>query len=319
MAPVQVLHAPEEVPPLPGGSVVTIGAYDGVHLGHRDLISRTRAEAQRRGAASVLVTFDRHPATLVRPSSAPRLLTDLAHKLELLAATGIDMALVIPFDQHRADEPAEHFVQTVLVDALRARSLLVGIDFHFGQGRRGNVEMLQAMGADLGFDVTGVPLVASGPRGVTVSSTLIRSKMDQGLVEEAAALLGRPHHVRGTVGHGDRRGRQLGYPTANVSVPAAICLPSDGVYAGWYHRPDGTRYRAALSLGRRPTFYRDSDVSLLEAYLLDFDDDLYEEAAAIDFVTRIRGQVRFASADELVGRMAEDVGEARHSLVIPPL
>lgn len=308
----QILRAPEEVVRPEGGSAVTIGAYDGVHLGHRDLIGRTRAEAVRLGATSVLVTFDRHPATMVRPESAPRLLTDLDQKLELLAATGVDIALIIAFDQTRAREPAEDFVRTVLAGALGARSVLVGEDFHFGQERRGNVGMLTAMGAELGFEATGLPLIVHG--GEAVTSTRIRGLVSDGRVEEAAVLLDRPHQVRGVVAHGDRRGRELGYPTANVSVPSSVCMPADGVYAGWYHRPDGTRHPSALSLGRRPTFYQDADLSLLEAHLLDFDGDLYDEPAAVDFVTRLRGQARFETVDELVDQMGSDVKAARAHL-----
>jgi riboflavin kinase/FMN adenylyltransferase len=312
---VQVIRAPEEVDRPEGGSAVTIGAYDGVHLGHRDLIGRTRAEAARLGATSVVVTFDRHPATMVRPDSAPPLLTDLDQKLELLAETGADLALIITFDTSRAREPAEDFVRTVLADALAARSVLVGEDFHFGQGRRGNVEMLEAMGADLGFEATGIPLLVHGPEQLPVTSTRIRGLVREGRVEEAATLLDRPHQVRGVVGAGDRRGRKLGYPTANLSVPATICLPSDGVYAGWYHRADGTRHPAALSLGRRATFYQDADLSLLEAHLLDFDDDLYDEPAGVDFVTRLRGQARFETVDELVDQMSRDVKATRDALL----
>ncbi|MDQ6782397.1 MAG: bifunctional riboflavin kinase/FAD synthetase [Actinomycetota bacterium] len=310
----KVLRAPEAVVRPKGGSAVTIGAYDGVHLGHRQLISRTRAEAERLGAASVLVTFDRHPATMVRPESAPRLLTDLDQKLELLDATGVDMALIIPFDDSRANEAAEDFVHTVLVDALGVRSVLVGEDFHFGKGRRGNVDLLAAMGADLGFETTGMPLLVHGDGAVPVTSTRIRGLISEGRVEEAAILLDRAHQVRGVVGHGDRRGRQLGFPTANVSVPSAVCLPADGVYAGWYHRPDGSRHRSALSLGRRPTFYERAERSLLEAYLLDFDDDLYDEGAALDFVGRVRGQGRFESVNDLISQMGRDVEACRAAL-----
>ncbi|MGI8754218.1 MAG: bifunctional riboflavin kinase/FAD synthetase [Acidimicrobiales bacterium] len=310
----QVLRAPEEVVRPEGGSAVTIGAYDGVHLGHRDLIRRTRAEADQLGATSVLITFDRHPATMVRPDSAPRLLTDLDQKLELLDATGVDIALIIAFDEARAHEPAEDFVLTVLADALGARSVLVGEDFHFGRGRRGNVEMLAAMGADLGFAATGIPLLVHGNERVPVTSTRIRALVSDGRVEEAAVLLDRPHQVRGVVDHGDRRGGELGYPTANISVPSAVCLPSDGVYSGWYHRADGSRHPSALSLGRRPTFYEDADLSLLEAHLLDFDDDLYDEPAAVDFVTRLRGQAKFESVGELISQMGRDVEATRAAL-----
>lgn len=307
----QVLHSPHEAASLPAAGAVTIGTYDGVHLGHRDLIHRTREEADRHGGPSVLVTFEPHPALTIRPGSAPLLLTTLDLKLELLEATGIDIVLVVAFDGGRATESAEDFVQTVLADALRARSVFVGEDFHFGKGRRGTVDLLASMGTELGFVATGIPLHQEG--GAPVTSTRIRKLVTQGEVEEAAGLLTRPHRVGGTVGTGDRRGRELGYPTANVAVPAAVCLPADGVYAGWYRHPDGRRHPAAISLGRRPTFY-DDDARLLEAHLLDFDGDLYGQAAVVDFVAHLRGQVRFDEIDALVEQMGRDVAAARTAL-----
>ncbi len=289
---------------------VTIGAYDGVHLGHRELIARVRAAAVGLGCGSAVVTFDRHPATVVRPDSAPRLLTDLDQKLELLAAAGVDMTLVVHFDEERAAETPEDFVRTVIVDTLHARSVVVGHDFHFGRHRAGNVALLARMGAEWGFDVTGVRLVTAGSDTTPVSSTRIRQLIADGRVEDAAGLLDRPHQVRGEVVHGDRRGRELGFPTANVAVPAAIAVPADGVYAGWYLGPDGVRRRAALSLGRRPTFYEQADLSLLEAHLLDFAGDLYDQPARVEFVARLRGQERYPSADELVEQMHRDVADA---------
>jgi len=298
--------------------VVTIGAYDGVHLGHRALLARVRGMADGLGAAAAVVTFDRHPATVVRPESAPKLLTDLAQKLELLATTGMDYAHVVRFDEARAAESAEDFVRGLLVDCLSARAVVVGHDFHFGHRRRGSVPLLQMMGADLGFDVLGISLVADGdgPGAEPVSSTRIRRLLEAGDAAAAAALLGRPHEVRGTVVAGDRRGRELGYPTANVVVPGDILLPADGIYAGWYRRPDASVHPAAISLGRRPTFHPDADVPVLEAYLLDFDDDLYGETAAVRFAERIRGEERFDSVDALVAQMADDV-EATRALLTP--
>ena len=298
--------------------MVTIGAYDGVHLGHRALLARVRGMADGLGAAAAVVTFDRHPATVVRPESAPKLLTDLAQKLELLATTGMDYAHVVRFDEARAAESAEDFVRGLLVDCLSARAVVVGHDFHFGHRRRGSVPLLQMMGADLGFDVLGISLVADGdgPGAEPVSSTRIRRLLEAGDAAAAAALLGRPHEVRGTVVAGDRRGRELGYPTANVVVPGDILLPADGIYAGWYRRPDASVHPAAISLGRRPTFHPDADVPVLEAYLLDFDDDLYGETAAVRFAERIRGEERFDSVDALVAQMADDV-EATRALLTP--
>jgi riboflavin kinase/FMN adenylyltransferase len=306
---VQVLQSPHEAASLPAAGAVTIGTYDGVHLGHRDLISRTRAEADGIGGPAVLVTFEPHPALTIRPESAPPLLTALDLKLELLEGTGIDSVLVVAFDETRSTESAEDFVRTVVVDALRARSVLVGEDFHFGQARRGDVALLRRMGADLGFSATGIPLHQEG--GMPVTSTRIRKLITDGDVEEATTLLTRPHQVRGVVGGGDRRGRELGYPTANVAVPATVCLPADGVYAGWYRRPDGTAHPTAISLGRRPTFYDHEDTRLLEAHLLDFDGDLYGQAAAVEFVAHLRGQVRFDEIGALVEQMGRDVAAAR--------
>jgi riboflavin kinase/FMN adenylyltransferase len=306
----EVLHHPGEcVSARP--CVVTIGAYDGVHVGHRLVIERVRREAADLDAASAVVTFDQHPASIVRPESAPKLLTDLDQKVELLGQTGVDYVLIVRFDEDRAEESPEDFVREVLVGCLSTRAVVVGHDFHFGYKRRGNVPLLQEMGAELGFDVTGVTLFSEGLGGQPISSTRIRTLLSEGRVKEASSLLGRSHQVRGQVVHGDERGRLLGFPTANLAVPSAIALPADGVYAGWYISPGGARLPAALSLGRRPTFYEHEDTSLLEAHLLDFDGDLYGEMARVEFADRIRGQVRFDSAEALVEQMGRDVEECR--------
>ena len=307
----EVITDPGACPALPG-TVITIGAYDGVHIGHRELIADVRRMAAERDCASAVVTFDRHPAQVVRPGSAPKQLTDLEQKLELLASTGVDYALVVHFDEARAAESAEDFVNEILVDCLHARAVVVGHDFHFGRDRGGNVAMLADMGGQLGFDVLGIRLVENG--GTAVSSTEIRRRLAAGDVAGAATLLGRPHEVRGVVVQGDQRGRHLGYPTANVAVPGEIQLPADGIYAGWYERPDGAVHPAALSLGRRPTFYEHAETSLLEAYLIDFDGDLYGEPARVRFVERLRGEQRFDSVDALTAQIARDVDATRAAL-----
>ncbi|HEX2193119.1 MAG TPA: bifunctional riboflavin kinase/FAD synthetase [Acidimicrobiales bacterium] len=298
------------------GTGVTIGAYDGVHLGHQAVLRELRALASARGLATVVLTFDRHPASVVRPESAPRLLTDLDQKLELLAAAGdVDHAVVLRFDETRSREEAADFVTEVLVDGLSARLVVVGEDFHFGRGRKGNVALLREMGATLGFDVVGLGLLASPGHDAPVSSTAVRRALSRGEVDVAAGYLGRPHEVRGTVVRGDRRGGTvLGFPTANVAVPPEILLPADGIYAGWFVRPDGERRAAALSVGRRPTFTPDAEVSVLEAYLLGFDGDLYGEAARVQFVHRLRDETRFESVDELVAQMRADVEATREIL-----
>jgi riboflavin kinase/FMN adenylyltransferase len=305
---VEVVRPDQCVPPV-RGSAVTIGAYDGVHLGHRHLLGVLADHAAARGLMTAVVTFDRHPATVVRPESAPPVLTDLPQKLELLGASGIERTLVVPFDVARAAESPEDFVAEVLVGLLGARLVVVGQDFHFGRGRSGNVALLQSLGSVDGFEVVGIGL--HDQVGQAVSSTRVRALLAAGDVAGAAVLLGRPHQVRGTVERGDGRGgTELGYPTANVAVPSEILLPADGIYAGWYGRADGSVHRAAISVGRRPTFYEQAERPLVEAYLLDTSADLYGEAARVSFVARLRPEERFDTVAALVAQMGQDVARA---------
>ncbi len=309
----EVITDPAACPPAGRGTVVTIGAYDGVHVGHRSVISEVKRRAAQRGLASAVVTFDKHPAMVVRPESAPRLLTDLAQKLELLAATGVDYTVVVNFDEKRARESAEDFVTEVVVECLRARSVVVGSDFHFGHRRRGNVALLRQMGTSCGFDVVGLDLVATG--GEAVSSTLVREQLTSGRVDLAAGLLGRHYEVRGRVVPGDSRGGPLlGYPTANVAVPAEILLPLDGIYAGYFESPGEGTHPAAVYVGSRPTFDRAGGASLLEAHLLDFRGDLYGDEARVRFVERLRDDRGFDSAEELAEQMGRDIDAARSVL-----
>ncbi len=304
--------------PFPGGSVVTIGAYDGVHLGHQAVIAEVRRRAAEAGLHSVVVTFDQHPAAIVRPESAPKLLTDLDQKLELLAVTGVDGTVVVHFDGERARESPEAFVDEVLVRCTAARAVVVGEDFHFGYHRRGNVALLRAMGAEGGFDVEPIGLV---PRqdGVDepVSSTAIRRALAGGEVDVAARLLGRPHEVRGKVVRGDQRGRRIGFPTANVEVPNFVALPADGVYAGWYVDTGGDVHPCAINLGRRPTFYEHADHSLLEAHLLDYEGDLYGQPATVRFAAFLRSERKFEGIDALCAQLKRDIEATRAALGDP--
>jgi riboflavin kinase/FMN adenylyltransferase len=269
--------------------------------------------SRARRLSSTVLTFDRHPAEVVRPASAPKLLTTLDQKLELLDATGsVDECLVLAFDEARSKEPAEDFVSEVLAGVLDARLVVVGADFHFGYKRHGDVALLQRMGSELGFEVLGLNLIApEADDGLPYSSTRARELLARGDVVAAAAILGRPHEVRGTVERGDQRGRELGFPTANVAVPERVCLPADGVFAGTYIGEDDVERAAAISLGRRPTFYAESGMLLLEAYLLDFDGDLYGQRARVRFHRRLRGQERFESVDDLIAQMTRDVQAVR--------
>ena len=311
----QVLRDLEQCPVPPVGTVVTIGAYDGVHRGHREVIARVQRRAAERGLETAVVTFDRHPASVVRPDSAPALLTDLDQKLELLAETGVAYTLVVHFDEVRSKEPADEFVTEVLVGCLNAKEIVVGADFHFGHQRRGNVALLTAMGAELGFDVVGLALVGldgqPATEGARVSSTAIRRELRDGDLANANRMLGRAHEVRGRVVHGDARARELGFRTANIDIPDDICLPADGIYAGWYLPPDGVAHPTAISLGRRPTFYERADTSLLEAHVLDFAGDLYDEPARVRFVARLRDELKFDSVDDLIAQMGRDCDNAR--------
>jgi len=229
----------------------------------------------------------------------------------------VDECLVLAFDDARSKEPAEDFVAEVLAGVLDARLVVVGADFHFGYRRHGDVALLQRMGGELGFEVLGYGLVASPESedapdgGVPYSSTQARAFLARGDVERAAAILGRPHEVRGRVERGDQRGRELGFPTANVAVPERICLPADGVYAGTYVGADGVERPAAISLGRRPTFYTEAAMLLLEAYVLDFDGDLYGQRAHVRFWRHLRHQERFDTVDELIAQMGRDVQAVR--------
>jgi len=295
------------------GTAVTIGAYDGVHLGHRALLRELSELAAAEGLSTVVVTFDRHPAGVVRPESAPPQLTDLEQKLELLAACGVDRTLVIEFDRVRAEESAEDFVKEVLVDTLGARVVVVGEDFHFGHARLGNVALLTALGRNYGFTVIGARLTGDGSGAV--SSTRIRTLVAAGDVVGAAKLLGRPHEVRGTVVRGDGRGGPLGFPTANVEVGEDIALPADGMYAGYFTRADGSVHQTVIYVGRRPTFYAPGAAPVLvEAHLLHFEADLYGELSRVSFVSRLRDDHKFESVDALIAQMHQDAAEAERVL-----
>ena len=299
--------------PFPGeDAVITIGAYDGLHLGHQTVIAEVVEQAERSGRRSAVVTFDRHPAVIVRPESAPKLLTDHEQRMELLEATGIDAAVVLPFDEAQSQEAPISFIERVLVRCLSTKLIVVGADFHFGRNREGNVDLLREVGKTYGFEVAPVVLIPRAD-GVDepVSSTAIRRALAGGNVEMAASMLTRPFEARGKVVQGDQRGRLLGFPTANVEVPNRVCLPADGVYAGWYERPDGTTNPCAINLGRRPTFYEHADSSLLEAHLIGFEGDLYGEEAKIRFTNFLRSERKFDGIDALVAQLEADVTHAR--------
>ena len=232
-----------------------------------------------------------------------------------LAETGVDYTLVVEFTPEQAEVPAEVFARQVLVDCLQARAVVVGADFHFGKGRRGNVETLGVVGEEFGYEVIGLPLVKHlTGEGEVISSTSIRAALSDGDVEKAHRLLGRPFEVRGVVTPGDRRGRTIGFPTANIPTTTDLQVPADGVYAAWYIKEDGKQYPAAVNIGKRPTFYDDADRSLIEAHLIGFRGDLYGESAKIRFVRRLRGERKFAGIEALKEQLVKDVADASKCL-----
>ncbi|MFG6443720.1 bifunctional riboflavin kinase/FAD synthetase [Microbacterium sp. P06] len=311
-------HDPAEVPPGFGPSVVAIGKFDGVHAGHRAVIDRAKVDAAATGAKVVAVTFDRNPLSLLKPELCPVSLVGVTQKLALLERAGVDATLMLAFDEQLASLDAEEFVRHVLVGALGVRSVLVGSDFRFGRGGAGNAELLRTMGERFGFVVEIVDDVRAIDSDRRVSSTWIRELLAEGDVAAAGKLLGAAPSVWGEVVHGLKRGRELGYPTANLSPDLEGFIPADGVYAGWLIdessadglRP-GTRHPAAISIGVNPTF-GDVLVRQVEAYVLDETDlDLYGHRMQVRFVERIRGMVAFEGIDALKVQMADDVERVR--------
>jgi riboflavin kinase / FMN adenylyltransferase len=285
-----------------GPSAVSIGKFDGMHAGHRRIIAELRAVAAAEGLASVAVTFDRNPLSLLRPELCPAPLLSNAQKVELLDESGLDATLMLEFDEQRASQSPEDFVREVLVDTLHARVLLVGADFRFGRRGAGDVALLETLGAEHGFRVQRIDDVVSGER--RASSTWIRELLDSGEVAEAARLLERPPSIRALVVGGHQRGRELGYPTANLSHDVEGFVPADGVYATRIVI-DGVSYGAATSIGNNPTFEGVADKTV-ESHVLDQRLDLYGKTVELQFIEYIRPMNKFPDADALVRQMNAD-------------
>jgi len=289
---------------------VTIGVYDGLHQGHRHVIALLRRRAAELGGLEcVAVTFDPHPLTVVAPEHAPRLLTGIEHRLELLAEAGLDLAAVLPFDEVMRRQTSAAFAAAVLSGALQARLVVVGEDFRFGHQRTGNVASLAELGDAHGFAAEVVPLVGGQ---APMSSTRIRAMVAAGDLAGAAEALGRPHEVRGRVVAGEGRGRRLGFPTANVAVPAELARPPAGVYAVQAGPRGGALGPAVANLGTRPTFGGDGET--LEVHLLEAPGDLYGVTLRVAFVARLRDERRFAGPADLARQIAVDVAAARVAL-----
>jgi riboflavin kinase/FMN adenylyltransferase len=303
-----------------GRTVVTVGMYDGVHRGHQKLIGAAVARARAMRRPCLLLTFDPHPAEVVRPGSHPAILTSMDRKAELVAELGVDAMCVLPFTAEFSRISPETFTHTVLVEQLHAAQVVVGENFTYGHKAAGNVGTLAVEGRRFGFAVEGIPLAedtsdeGSETDTVTISSTYVRACVAAGDMVSAARALGRPHRVDGVVVRGERRGRELGYPTANVETPPFTAIPSDGVYAGrlvtrGLRGVSRDRFPAAISVGTNPTFQ--GSRRTVEAYLLDYQGDLYGEHVGVEFAQRLRPMAAFPDVDALLAAMAKDVTDTR--------
>jgi riboflavin kinase/FMN adenylyltransferase len=286
-------------------SVVTLGNFDGIHLGHQALVSQTVQEARCRHAASVVVTFDPHPLKVLAPRRAPRLILTAEDKIEMLGELGVDVVVSQNFDPTFANVRAEEFVRRSIVDRLKTKKMFVGPDLRFGHGREGNVEQLVGWGRALGFEVSVVePILLNGVR---VSSSRIRGFVEEGRVDEARASLGRYHFISGAVIEGNRRGREIGFPTANIMSRTEL-LPSDGIYATLFY-VDAAWLPSASSIGVNPTF--GPGPRTIESYILDFDRDIYSKPIKLAFVKKIRDEKKFADIAALVAQIQDDVKTSR--------
>ena len=312
---IQIINDQSSIPDNAKGTAATIGVYDGVHLGHCQLLSQLREKSKERGLATAVITFDQHPTRVTSPQNAPKLLTSFSQKMELFESQGIDYAYIIKFDKRRSMTPAAEFFQSVFVEGVKAKAIIVGEDFQFGHNREGDVAFLKREGAKEDIEVQGLHLFRhSSSPDIVVSSTAIRMKLADGDIQMATEMLGRRFELEGTVVEGDKRGRQIGFPTANLSIPEEMLLPRDGVYACWYSRPDGSRHMAAVNIGLRPTFQTNDSKSILEAHLIGFDGDLYGESGQIEFVEYLREERQFDGVDALAAQLKSDV-QASQSLL----
>jgi len=313
---VEVKLGSDSLAPPPARCVLTVGTFDGLHEGHLVLMRTVVERARALDGHSVVYTFEPHPRKVLGGADAPGLLTTLEQKLEVIAACGVDMTVLERFTPAFAETPPETFVREILWARFRPVEVYVGYNFRFGHHREGSMRLLVDLGPELGFRATLIPEVKVG--GAPVSSTAIRRLLAAGEVEEAARLLGRPYALRGRIATGDRRGRSLGFPTANLEAENEV-LPEPGVYAGWVRfldegdPPRGSERAAVTNLGRRPTF-GDALGLVAEAHLLDFSGDLYGRRVDLSFVSRIRPERRFEGAEALRAQIARDVEEARRRL-----
>lgn len=297
---------------LESNSAITLGVFDGVHLGHRELLKRINIAAKEKELETTVVTFNKHPMSVLSPERSPKMLTSTKRKLELFEETTlVDNVLLLDFTIALAHLEPEDFIENVLVDQLNAKAICVGQNFSFGRERRGNVQMLQDLASKYGYEMLSIDLIEAENSldQQPISSTLIRQYISVGDVASAQKFLGRPHEITGVVVHGDHQGRELGYPTANTEIDDAIAIPSDGVYAGTVI-VDDKEYRSAISIGVRPTFHEDN-VRVIEPHILDFDEDIYFKTLTIKFEQKLRDQQVFSSLESIIEQIELDCETTR--------
>jgi len=299
------------MPAMSPPSVVAIGVFDGVHLGHQEIFNKVTTQAAQDYLLSTVLTFEPHPAFLLRPKNAPQLLTGLEHKLSLFEQCGIERTVVLEFDEKLALAAPEQFIKDCLVDSLNARSVVVGKDFHFGKSRAGSVETLKQASSQHDFIVEAMGLFSLPSAPEPISSTAIRRALAGGRVSEVTRMLGRPYSIEGEVIVGDRRGQTIGFPTANLPVSQERAWPADGVYAGWFTDEGRVRRPCAINIGRRPTFYHHAEHSVLEAHVLDFEGDLYGQFVEVEFAEFLRSERRFGGIEELKEQLQKDIERCR--------
>jgi riboflavin kinase/FMN adenylyltransferase len=289
---------------------LAIGVFDGIHLGHQQIIRQTIADARLHDALAVVITFDRHPGSVVAPDRAPKMIYSQSQKCRAIEQLGAEVMWEIHFDRNFSEKTGEVFIGELVRELGEIQSICVGADFVFGHRRSGNVALLQKLGPELGFQVHGLAAVSLD--GQVVSSTRIREKIREGDFDAASQMLGRPYAICGQVIQGDRVGRELGFPTANLDV-THLNLPPNGVYAGLC-RVDGHSYRAAVNLGLRPTLGSPQPQLRVEAHLLDFSGDLYGSELEVELGAKLRDERKFASKDELSRQIASDVAQIRAAI-----
>ena len=318
----RIIHDLHWSPEFPDGSVATVGEFDGVHRGHRVVLLEMSRTAVVEGCPSVVVTFERYPSATPETSNVRPQLTDMEQKLELLEASGVDFVVVLPTMQTapadvvgQRDDALDWIVDEVFTRRLKALAVVVGEEFHFSPRQRMTVDTFRKRRNATGFRIVQIPVESrQSSSGVIVSARAIRDSLEAGDVDAAARMLGRAYEIRSTVTTGERRGRTIGFPTANLPTPDTVQLPGDGVYACWYVRPDGTQFRAAVNIGKRPTFHSGQEKSLVEAHLLDFNGDLYREQARLRFIERIRSETKFGNLESFKVQLNRDIAEVRRRL-----